>query len=133
GTQVVAGGTWGHSMTIQANERSTTDRSVLMNAVSPEFFATLGIRVIAGRNFDARDTRPLGEAGYRSAIVNDSFVKRYLGGRNPLGARIAPGSGPDVKPHIEVVGVVADFSYRGLREESEQAYFPIFQNERSAR
>src|SRR5262249_23566102 len=34
-------------------------------------------------------------------------------------------SGPDVRPNIEIVGVVADFSYRGLREEAEQAYFPL--------
>ena len=118
-------------MTIQTNERSTTDRDVQLNAVSPGFFATLGIRLIAGRDFDERDSRPLGEGGYRSAVVNESFVKRYLAGRNPLGARIAQGSGPDVKPDIEVVGVVADFSYRGLREESEQAYFPIFEGDRS--
>jgi predicted permease len=130
-TQLLTGGAWGNPMTIQTNERSTTDRAVLLNAVSPGFFATLGLRVISGRDFDQRDSRPLGEAGYRSAIVNESFVKRYLAGRNPLGARIAPGNGPDVKPGIEVVGVVADFSYRGLREESEQAYFPIFENERS--
>jgi predicted permease len=129
-TQLLTGGAWSNSMTIQTNERSTTDRSVLMNAVSPEFFATLGIRLVAGRGFDQRDSRPLDETGYRSAVVNESFVKRYLSGRNPLGARIAPGSGPDVKPNIEVVGVVADFSYRGLREESEQAYFPLFENER---
>ena len=83
-----------------------------LNAVSPGFFATLGIHVIAGRDFDGRDSRPLGEAGYRSAIVNESFAKRYLAGRSPLGARIAQHSGPDVKPNIEVVGVVADFSYQ---------------------
>ena len=129
--QLLTGGSWSNPMTIQTNERSTTDRDVQLNAVSPGFFATLGIRLIAGRDFDERDSRPLGEGGYRSAVVNESFVKRYLAGRNPLGARIAQGSGPDVKPDIEVVGVVADFSYRGLREESEQAYFPIFEGDRS--
>jgi predicted permease len=129
--QLLTGGSWGNPMTIQTNERSTTDHAVRLNAVSPGFFATLGVRVIAGRDFDGRDSRPLGEVGYRSAIVNESFAKRYLAGRSPLGARIGQGDGPDVKPNIEVVGVVADFSYRGLREESEQAYFPIFENERS--
>src|SRR5262245_61607527 len=129
--QLLTGGSWSNPMTIQTNERSTTDRSVRLNAVSPGFFATLGIRLIAGRDFDERDSRPLGEAGYRSAIVNQSFAKRYLAGRSPLGTRIGQGSGPDVKPNIQVVGVVADFSYRGLREESEQAYFPIFEGERS--
>jgi predicted permease len=130
-TQLLTGGSWSNPMTIQTNERSTTDRGVRLNAVSSGFFATLGIRLIAGRDFDERDSRPLGEAGYRSAVVNESFVKRYLAGRSPLGARIAQGSGPDVKPDIEVVGVVADFSYRDLREESEQAYFPIFEGDRS--
>jgi predicted permease len=130
-TQLLTGGSWSNPMTIQTNERSTTDREVRLNAVSPEFFATLGVRVIAGRDFDGRDSRPLGEAGYRSAIVNESFANRYLAGRSPLGARIAQHSGPDVQPNIEIVGVVADFSYRGLREESEQAYFPIFENERN--
>ncbi len=83
--------------------------------------------MIAGRDFDDRDSLPVGQPGRRSSIVNEAFVKRYLGGRNPLGARIGEGAGPDVKPDIEVVGVVPDFSYRGIREESEQAYFPIFE------
>ena len=40
------------------------------NAVSPGFFSTLGIRLFAGRDFDALDSRPPGEAGSRSVIVN---------------------------------------------------------------
>ncbi len=85
----------------------------------------LGIGLFAGRDFDARDSAPTDDAAPRSAIVNEAFVKRYFGGRNPLGARIAIGAGPDVQPAIDIVGVVADFSYRELREESEQAYFAI--------
>jgi ABC-type antimicrobial peptide transport system permease subunit len=88
----------------------------------------MGIKIIAGRNFDERDIRAAGEQGWRSAIVNEAFVKRYLGGRNPLGVRICEGSGPDAKPNIEVVGVMSNFSYRGIREESEQAYFPFFED-----
>jgi predicted permease len=121
--QLLTGGSWNDPMTIQTDQRVTTDRDVNLNAVSPGFFATLGIRMVAGRNFDDRDSRTEGEGGRRSAIVNEAFVKRYLGGRNPLGVRICEGSGPDAKPNVEVIGVVTDFSYRGLREESEQAYF----------
>src|SRR6266545_3960658 len=61
-TQLLTGGSWSNPMTIQTNERSTTDRGVRLNAVSSGFFATLGIRLIAGRDFDERDSRPLGEA-----------------------------------------------------------------------
>jgi predicted permease len=125
--QLLTGGSWNDAMTIQTNERIVTDRDVNLNAVSPGFFTTLGIRMVAGRDFDERDSRPAGETGYRTAIVNEAFAKRYLGGRSPLGVRICECSGPDAKPDIEVIGVAADFSYRGIREESEQAYFPIFE------
>ena len=122
---LLTGGSWNNPITIQTDRRVTTDRDVNLNAVTPGFFATLGIRIVAGRDFDERDSTPVGEATPRSAIVNAAFVKRYLAGRQPLGARICQGSGPDAQPNIEIVGVVADFSYRGIREESEQAYFPM--------
>jgi predicted permease len=126
---LLTGGSWNDPMTIQTNERITTDRDVNLNSVSPGFFQTLGVRMLAGRDFDVRDSRPPGERGIRSAIVNDSFVQRYLRGRNPLGTLICEKAGPDAKPDIEVVGVVADFSYRGIREQSEQAFFPIFEGD----
>ncbi|HYI93974.1 MAG TPA: FtsX-like permease family protein, partial [Bryobacteraceae bacterium] len=125
--QLLTGGSWNNPMTIQTDRRIITDRQVNLNAVSPGFFATLGTRIVAGRDFDERDSKPIGEAGSRSAIVNEAFAQRYLAGRSPLGVRICQGAGPDAKPSIEVVGVVSNFSYRGIREESEQAYFPILE------
>jgi len=126
---LLTGGSWNDPMTILADKRFSTDRDVNLNSVTPGFFQTMGIRIIAGRNFDERDARTPGEPGQRSAIVNEAFVKRYLGGRSPLGVRICEGSGPDAKPNTEIVGVMSNFSYRGLREESEQAYFPFFEGE----
>ena len=96
-----------------------------MNGVSPGFFATLGARIVAGRDFDERDMRLKGEGGQPVAIVNEAFAKRYLSGRNPLGCRVALGVGPLVRPEIEVIGVVSNISYRGVREQWEQAYVPI--------
>src|SRR6266542_34283 len=126
---LLTGVSWNNPMTIQTDRRFATDRDVNLNTVTSGFFATLGIRIVAGRDFDERDSIPAGEAGPRSAIVNQAFVTRYLAGREPLGARICQGAGPDAQPNIEIVGVVADFSYRGLREDSEQAYFPIFESD----
>jgi predicted permease len=124
--QLLNGGSWNNPMTIQAGERTVTDREVHLNGVSPGFFATLGARIVAGRDFDERDMRPKNEGGQPVAIVNESFAKRYLSGRNPLGCRVALGAGPLVQPEIEVIGVVSDISYRGVREEWEQAYVPSF-------
>ena len=128
---LLTGGSWNDPMTILADRRLATDRDVNLNSVTPGFFPTMGIKVIAGRNFDDRDMAAPGERDWRSAIVNEAFVKRYLGGRNPLGVRICEGSGPNAKPNTEIVGVVSNFSYRGIREESEQAYF-LFQGDGAA-
>jgi predicted permease len=126
---LLTGGSWNNAMTIFADQRITTDRDVNLNAVTPGFFKTMGIKLLAGRDFDDHDVSPRADPGWRSAIVSQSFVKRYLGGRNPLGLRICQGRGPNAKPTTEIVGVMSDFSYRGIREDSEQAYFPLYQGE----
>jgi predicted permease len=132
--QLLLGGAWSNSLTIQAGERYITDREVQMNAVTPGFFATLGTRIVAGRDFNEHDSLdvapvnqplPVSKSGQRAVIVNQAFVKRYFGGRNPLGARVAMGAAPDAKPDSEIVGVVENISYTNVREQWEQAYFPI--------
>ncbi len=125
----LTGGHWSNKVTIQTDRRTVSDRSVNFNAVSPGFFATLGVRLLAGRDFDQSDSRPAGEIDPRCAIVNQAFVKRYLAGRDPLGVRIARGGGADVNPNSIIVGVVADMSYRGLRDNSEQVFFPLFEHD----
>jgi predicted permease len=126
---LLTGGSWNGSMTIFADQRITTDRLVNLNAVTPEFFQAMGIKILAGRNFDEHDVSPPDHPNWRSAIVNAAFVKRYLGERNPLGVRICQGSGPNAKPTMEIVGVMSDFSYRGIREDSEEAYFSFYEGE----
>ncbi len=123
------GGAWSNKVTIQADRRTVSDGIINFNAVSPGFFSTLGVRLLAGRDFDQSDTLPAGEIGPRCAIVNEAFVKRYLAGRDPLGVLIARGGSSDVKPNSRIVGVVADMSYRGVRDHSEQVFFPLFEHD----
>jgi predicted permease len=126
----LSGGAWSNKVTMQTDHRTVTNGGVNFNAVSPGFFATLGVRVLAGRDFDRSDSRPLGEIGPRAAIVNQAFVKRYLAGRDPLGVLIARGGGAAaVTPNSRIVGVVADISYRGVRDQSEQVFFPLFESD----
>ena len=126
---LLTGGSWNNQITIFADQRIVTDRLVHLNAVTPGFFETLGIKLLAGRNFDDHDVSSPGRPGWRSAIVSAGFVKRYLAGRNPLGTRICLDRRPDAKPTMEIVGVMSDFSYRGLRDDTEQAYFPFYEGE----
>jgi predicted permease len=123
------GGSWNNPMTIQGNERIVSEREVRLNAVTSGFFATLGLRLIAGRDFIPGDfpssAEQHGDHPYRSAIVNEAFVKRYIKDRNPLGVLICQGIAPDARPDIPIIGVVQNFNYRSLRDESEAAFFPV--------
>jgi len=123
---LLIGGAWNNPLTIQSNNnRFATGQDVHLNAVSPGFFATLGTRIVTGRVFDEHDSLPASEGGRPVVIVNQAFVKRYFGGNNPLGAHVCMGSRPDAKPDTEIIGVVENFSYRSVREQWEQAYFPM--------
>ncbi len=90
--------------------------------VTPDFFRTLGIAVREGRVFtDADDGR-----AQPVAIVNETFVRRYLGGASPLGRVVRFGGD---RSHV-VVGVVADTRYRRVEQASDPTfYLPIGQND----
>jgi putative ABC transport system permease protein len=84
-----------------------------INVLLPEWFKTMGTRILAGRDFTDRDT-----AGSPPvAIVNDAFVRKYFAGENPIGRRIILRTGPARQPlEREIVGYVEDAVYRSLRE-----------------
>src|SRR5262249_13798057 len=72
------------------------------NAVSPEYFQTLGIPLRRGRLFTEEDAR----SGQSPAVVSQATVDRFWPGGNPIGQRFRDGDG---KSH-EIIGVVADVS-----------------------
>jgi predicted permease len=92
--------------------------------VGPEFFATSGVHIVQGRAFTADDR----EGGAPVAIVNETFVRRYLHGVNPMSACIAEGGPGDNAPCSQIVGVAADAHYGGLtRDPDPFMYRPIAQ------
>jgi predicted permease len=125
---LLTGGSSSTSMTIQSGERIVTDRAVHYMRVSPDFFATLGTQLVAGRYFEDRDLRDpkRTETGYRSVIVSETFARRYFGTRSPLGSRLGFGNRPGVVTNSEIIGVVRGFSRRNLRDDIEQAFFPFW-------
>jgi predicted permease len=128
--ELLGGGSWNQRVTIDGGTRLATKDVVHCNAVTAGFFESLGVPIVSGRSFDERDTGDqagdLAAPTFRAAIVNESFAKRYFGDRSPVGARLGLGDGPNTKTNAEIVGVVKTFSYRGLRETEDQAYFPFF-------
>jgi predicted permease len=89
------------------------------NWVGPGHFATVGVPLVSGREFDQRD-----HAGSpRVAIVSESIARRYFPGRNPVGLRL----GSDALD-TEIVGVVRDARSASLREAPvSMVFFPIDQ------
>ena len=81
-----------------------------VDGISPGYFKTMGIPVLAGRDFDDRDARSKASV----MIVNETFARHYFGDENPVGRHI--GLAPGVFD-VEIVGVVKDGKYTGLREE----------------
>jgi predicted permease len=91
--------------------------------VSPGFFRTFGLALQSGRIFEQKDI----ENGGKSFVVNAVFAKRYLAGRNPLGANILLGVLTSHPDKIPVVGVVADAHDLGIESEVQpEIYLPGF-------
>ena len=78
----------------------------------PGFFATMGIAVVAGREFSDRDF----DAPESVAMINEATARRYFADRNPIGEKIHFGGNARSEP-AEIVGVVRDIKYHDLRDE----------------
>ena len=85
-------------------------RTVRSNVAGPDFFRTLGVPILAGRDFADSDTATSPHVG----IINEEFAKRFFHNENPLGHQIGTDNG---KYQMTVVGVVKDHKYRSIDEE----------------
>jgi predicted permease len=125
--RILEGGAWGMAISIEGEHLTPNGRMFsLVNAISPSYLDTLGMHLVAGRNFRDSDQRtgPRTEGWpYRSAIVNETFAHRYFGNTNPLGRRIGFGDGPGTVTGMTIVGVVKDAKYRDMREDATPQMF----------
>jgi len=111
---------WDSTVTVEGyRSKDGEDMNPHFNSISPGYFQTMGIPVVAGREFDERD----GLGARRAGIVNERFAKRYFSGRSPLGFHFGLGGGMNAKPDIEIVGVVKDVKYESLNEEPYRQVF----------
>ena len=92
--------------------------------ITPDYFRVLGIPLLSGRPFDAADRS--GSAPV--AIINETFVRQYFHGRNPVGSRMRLDDGEKVPRDVQIVGVVGDVRHFGLEQEATiEVYVPIGQ------
>jgi putative ABC transport system permease protein len=87
-------------------------RSSKFTYVSPQYFSTVGMRLLAGRDFTDADL----PAGRQVAIVNETFVRRFLPSAAPVGTQIRTAGEPRYPARTyDIIGVVSDTKYSDLR------------------
>jgi predicted permease len=90
--------------------------------VGPDYFKVMGIGLVKGREFTRDDRR----GGPTVAAVNEEFVRRYLSGREPIGAELRLPGPTEAGYLAEIVAVVRDGKYRSLGESQQAAIYEVF-------
>jgi len=109
------GGSWSHGVRMGAVEAGAQ-----FTWVSPGYFDAMGIRIVQGRGFTLRDTR----SSPRVAIVNQRFVRRFVGTTDPIGQTLRTDPEPGYPSTVfEIVGVIPDTQYNDLRSETRSIVF----------
>jgi putative ABC transport system permease protein len=119
------GDTWNDSI---INEGSDEDKgSAWINYLGPGYFHTISTPLLAGRDFDDRDTA----TSVKVAIVNQAFARKMFKGADPLGKRFRIHEPPGKpRPLYEIVGVTGDNKFQDMHEEFLPfMYFPAQQQE----
>jgi len=111
---VLGRGEWDESMAIEGFAYKPTETpDPHMQFISPDYFKTMHIPILAGRDFRMTD----GRDAPKVCIVNEKFARRYFKDGNALGRHIGMGGEPGTKLDIEIIGVVGDTKYESMRDE----------------
>jgi predicted permease len=115
----------GSNVTIEGYQaQENEDMEVRHNRIGPDYFATMSIPLLGGREFTVADTA----GSSKVAIINETMAQRFFANRNPIGSHFAFGAGDRIRPDIEIVGVVKDSKHAAVREEKRPfAYLPYAQ------
>jgi predicted permease len=104
--------------------QETRAPAVLTITIGPDYFSTLDVRLLQGREFNARDGHP----GSAAAIVNERFAERYFSQGDAIGRLIrvtAPNAPTDGVPWLTVVGVASNIRQRNLADPDPVVYVPL--------
>jgi predicted permease len=104
---------------VHLTDKNGTGAIIRSNTVGPDFLDVLGVPILQGRDISGADTT----TSPHVAIVNETFVKRFLPNTNPLGHKINDQT---------IIGVAKDSKYTGVSEDpTPMAYYPILQGLRA--
>jgi predicted permease len=113
-------GDFADGIEITGYQRRSGEQVLLqVNNVGLKYFETVGMKLLEGRDFDARDSG----TAHKVAIINQAMARRYFANRNPLGQRFGSG-----KPETEIIGVVRDARVTNVADPPvPMVYYPMAQ------
>jgi predicted permease len=126
---------WDSGLTAEGYSPTKPDDhpQAFMNQIGPGYFATLGVPIVAGRDFRLTDNRMVKRANATddfdttptAVMINEKFAQKFFAGRSPVGMHLGFGTDPGTQTEMEIIGVVKDIKYTNLRDEIPiQAYVP---------
>jgi predicted permease len=116
---VLQGYHWGGAFSVEGHQaKDGEDMDAGNNIVSPGFWRTMGVPMLAGRDFDIRDRFDGSNAEQMPsvAIVNRSFAEHFFGKESPVGRHIGQGDSGQAKPRVQIIGEVENSLYDGPRQ-----------------
>ena len=121
---LLAGSNWGNDVSVEGYQAGPdTDMNSRYNEIGPDYFRTLGIPLISGREF----TRADAASAPKVAIVNEAFAAKFNLGRNAVGRRIGNRGG---ELDTEIVGLVQNAKYSDVKLAMPPLFFrPYRQND----
>ena len=123
----IEGSTWGSVFIV--GDQPVPERSKIpiaaFNPVSPEYFQTMGIRLLQGQLFTEAD----GPQSPKVVVINETMARRFWPNENPIGKRVKQGWPEWTTPWRQVIGVVADVKLNGVAETTPlHVYMPLAQS-----
>ena len=98
--------------------KEESDRHSATDAVGPDYFSTLGVPIVEGREIEATDHQGTPAV----CVINEAFVKHFFQGRNPIGMHVTSVSDRE-RTTYQVVGIAGDARTQNLRDAVEPRYF----------
>src|SRR5579862_7222144 len=122
---VLSGNEWDSSMAVEGFQAKPTEQpDPHMQFISPDYFKTMNIPILLGRDFRMSD----GRGAPKVCIVNESFARKYFKDGNAVGKHIGMGGDPGTKLDTEIIAVVRDTKYESMRDEiPAEVYQPYHQ------
>jgi len=121
GTLPLGGITWGRSLTVEGYPVVPVGQapSVQHTVVTPGYFRTMGITLLAGRDFDDTDTND----SQNVTIIDERLARQYWPNQSPLGKRVRFGPPEDNEPWFTIVGVVSAVRHQRMQEETRPSVY----------